>query len=54
MQANETRADCHVPPQELTAWQTKNVDKQKASGEAESEAWSNVWKGKVQAYSTLE
>ena len=48
------RADCHVPPQELTAWQTKNVDKQKASGEAVSTAWSNVWKDKVQAYSTLE
>jgi len=34
-----TRADCHVPPQELTAWETKNVDRQKASGEAVSTAW---------------
>jgi len=42
-----TRADCHVPPQELTDWETKNVDKQKAAGEAVSTAWDKHRNGEV-------
>ena len=49
-----TRADCHVPPQELTTFEAKAVDKAKATGKETAEAWSNVWKDKVQAYNNLE
>jgi len=43
-----------VPPQELTTFEAKAVDKAKATGKETAEAWSNVWKDKVQAYNNLE
>ena len=51
-----TRADCHVPPQELTTREAKTVDTStsKAAGKETAEVWSNVWKDKVQAYNNLE
>ena len=49
-----TRADCHVPPQELTIRESKSMVKQKAAGEATTEAWSSMWMGKVQAYKNVE
>ena len=42
-----TRADCHVPPQELTTFEAKTVDKQKASGAAVSTAWDKAYQGEV-------
>ena len=42
-----TRADCHVPPQELTTREAKTVDKAKASGEAVSTAWDKFYKDEV-------
>jgi len=51
-----TRADCDMPPQELTIREAKTVDMSlsKAAGKEIAEAWSNVWKDKVQAYTNLE
>ena len=42
-----TRADCHVPPQELTTWEANTVGKQKAAGEANAAAWDKAYQGKV-------
>jgi len=51
-----TRADCHVPPQELTTREARTVDMSmtNAARKETAEAWNNVWKDKVQAYSNLQ